>query len=228
MLDTNIILAIVLDNDESYGNAKRYLEYKATRYVSNTSFIEAKDKLSNDRRLFLDISDFARNYSLENRINYLKMDECRADVEKSFLKQSGEIYLLNYATQEKFDSLVKDFFNNFNEEINSILIMGENNYLNNHIRNAYKKGVSNLNNFFDEYKALTFIFCGKYIKTFEMMGMHNKDAVLLDESYHLHMFLNAPVNFVTFDNGILIHKNKIFELISKDLIVSNPIEIIAQ
>ena len=39
-LDTNVILAMILE-DESYNDAKNYLEFKSTRYINDTARSEA-------------------------------------------------------------------------------------------------------------------------------------------------------------------------------------------
>ena len=61
-------------------------------------------------------------------------------------------------------------------------------------------------------------------KTSKKINAHQKDAILLDEAYHLHLTLNEPVNFITFDSDVLSLKNKIHAKISKKLTVSSPIE----
>lgn len=86
-LDTNIILAMVLNDDKSYDDAKNYFEFKSVHYISNTASDEAKFKINNDKRIFLDLVDFIKDFTIKNHINLLKLEKYLFIVEKSFLKQ---------------------------------------------------------------------------------------------------------------------------------------------
>ena len=48
------------------------------------------------------------------------------------------------------------------------------------------------------------------------------DAILLEESYHLHLSLDEIIFFITFDKNILESKSKIKEILTQNVCVSHP------
>lgn len=225
-LDTNILLALVLDNDESFDDVKSYLEFDSIHYISNTARNEAKFKINNDKRIFLDLIEFILNYALNNPIDYLKLHQISRYIEKSFLNQYDNMDFPENLPQERFQKLIKSFFKQFQNEINQILIECNNDYLRSLIKQTNLATLLKVDSVSKNFNCISFIESGDYISNLKKIGLDHKDAVLLDESYYLSRTLNDSVDFITFDKGILKLKNLIFEVLLKSVSVSNPVEII--
>lgn len=225
-LDTNIILAMALIGDDCFEDAEKYLNQKYHTFVSTTACNEAEQKIDNIKRISLKIANFIYEYSLNNEIDIVKIDHFRYKIEKSFLKQYSDEEYPENLKRTKFIEIVQEFFKVNQNEINELLIINNNGKLFSEIKNTFKINKSNLYNFIDENNCISFINCGSKINDFEKIGAHKKDAILLDESYHLHLTLNEPVRFITFDSDIIDLKDKIHDTISKEVTVSSPIEFI--
>ena len=224
MLDTNVILAMVLPGDNGFEDAEEYLKTAYTRYISQNTKDEAEKKITNIRKISLNLSNFIKKYSLENNINYLKIDKDKFHAKKSFLDKFKDKRLPINMPPDRFEDFVKEFFNNNDNEITLVLINNDNQDLNDLIRDSFSENIVNLNDFVGKYYQITFVSSGSKVEDFKNINAHQKDAILLDEAYHLHLTLNEPVNFITFDSDVLSLKNKIHTKISKKLTVSSPIE----
>lgn len=121
-LDTNIILSIVLDNNERFNDAKNYLEYNSIHYISNSAKKEAEFKINNDKRIFLNIIEFIKNFAITNNIEYTKLNKFLENVKKSFLMQYDGMNFPENMPKKRFQNLVKSFFETFDYEINKLLI----------------------------------------------------------------------------------------------------------
>lgn len=223
MLDTNVILAMVLPDDNSFEDAKEYLKTAYYRYISQNTKKEAEEKITNIRKISINLSNFIQDYSLENNINYLKIDKDKFNAKKSFLDKYKNKKLPINMPPDRFDDFVEDFFNIHDNEITLILINNDNEELNDLIRDSFSENIINLNDFVDKYYQITFVSSGCKVEEFKKIDAHKKDAILLDEAY-LHLTLDEPVNFITFDSEVLSLKDKIHAKISKNLTVSSPIE----
>jgi len=228
LLDTNIILAMVLPKDNSFKDTKKYLETEYIRYISENATDEAETKISNIQIISLEISEFIKNYSINNNLNYLRMDKQKFEIKKQYLDKYKSKNLPINIPQDRFNDLVVDFFNYNEDEITTVLITNNNKNLNKLIINAFKENIINLNDFINKYYQIAFVSSGAKVEDFKKIGAHKKDAILLDETYHLHLTLHKPVNFITFDSDVLDLKKNIHSLISNDITVSSPKEFISK
>jgi len=221
-LDTNIILAMVLPDDSSYEKSKEYLDYLCSRYISNTVCSESKNKIRKIRRISLKISDYAKKYSMNHQINPLKMDKNLFEVEKNFLKQYKNNPFPEDLKKEKFDDLVSGFFSEYKFEISNILISGDNEELNDNIISSFRISNRKLFNFLNNYTCITFIENMTKYDSLRAIQIDKTDAILLEESYHLHLSLDEIIFFITFDKNILESKSKIKEILTQNVCVSHP------
>ena len=201
---------MVLPDDSSYEKSKEYLDYLCSRYISNTVCSESKNKIRKIRRISLKISDYAKKYSMNHQINPLKMDKNLFEVEKEDLKK------------EKFDDLVSGFFSEYKFEISNILISGDNEELNDNIISSFRISNRKLFNFLNNYTCITFIENMTKYDSLRAIQIDKTDAILLEESYHLHLSLDEIIFFITFDKNILESKSKIKEILTQNVCVSHP------
>lgn len=227
MLDTNIVLSFVLPNDSTYEISNQYLKECYLRYVSDTSCKESNKKIYDIKELSLSISEFVKGYSLENNVDFLNFDKNISKVKKNYIKNYENNDFPINVPKNRFEDMVTNFFKVYDEQIKKILIESDNDDLNICIRNAFTKSNIKLNIFLEDNICITIKSSVVDVNNLKKIGLDEKDAILLNEAYNLHLTLKSQVNFVTFDKGILSLKNKIFELISKNVIVSNPIEFVS-
>ena len=87
MSDTNILLAMILQNDANYKEVKEYLKTQYLRYVSENTKKEAEFKISNIRNISLHVSEYVKDYSNENPINLVKINNVKHNVKTKLFKQ---------------------------------------------------------------------------------------------------------------------------------------------
>ena len=225
-LDTNVVLARILNKDGSHEDAKHYFKFTSNRYISDSAKKEAEFKIDNDKRIFLDLIDFIENYAIKNNVNYSKVDKIFLNVEESFLKQYEDIKFPHNLPQERFQSLIKSFFKKFEHDINKILIEKYGEDLRKIVIETNLENFLNLKIFLDNYNSISFIESGNFVSNLEKIGLDNKDAILVDEAYYLSLTLKNSVNFVTFDTGIQKFKKDILKAFLKRVFVSSPMEFV--
>lgn len=226
-LDTNIILAMVLDNDSCFDDVKNYLEFNSIHYISNTAKEEAKFKINTDKRIFLELAEYIKNFSNENNVDLLKFNKSLNYIKKSFLKQYDEMDFPENMPKKRFQSLVESFFDRFENEIINIVIDFDNSHFKQHIIGANISALSNLEVFSKKHNCISFVQSGNLVPSLKEIGIANKDAILIDESHHLSLTLNDSVNFITFDHEVQQLKDRIIEEITKNVVVSSPMEFVS-
>lgn len=226
MLDTNIVLSVVLPNEYSEDLTKNYLKVNFIRYISNTSCEESNKKISDIKLLSFSISEFVKCYSLENNVNFLKLNKVISEIKKLFLANYNNYLPIN-VTENRFEGMVTDFFKSYDDELKSILINCENEDFNKLIRKSLKKYKIKLNIFLGNFKCITIQSYEQDVDNLKKIGLDNLDAILLSEASNLQLTLNSQVNFITYDKNILSLKNQIFKSLSQSVIVSSPMEFVS-
>ena len=159
---------------------------------------------------------------MNHQINPLKMDKNLFEVEKNFLKQYKNNPFPEDLKKEKFDDLVSGFFSEYKFEISNILISGDNEELNDNIISSFRISNRKLFNFLNNYTCITFIENMTKYDSLRAIQIDKTDAILLEESYHLHLSLDEIIFFITFDKNILESKSKIKEILTQNVCVSHP------
>ena len=143
-LDTNLILAMVLPEDNQFKISNIYFKHLCYRYISNTAIIEAKNKIKKLRRISLKISNYVKEYSLNNNINPLKLQKHMTNVQFLFLNQYGDESFPERLKKENFDRVVSDFFSENSYDIRNILISQNNDEFNEKLWSSFRKSQINL------------------------------------------------------------------------------------
>ena len=225
-LDTNILLSMVLPDDESYEKSKDYLNTDYCRYVSNTAYLEAKNKIRKLRRISLKITEYCKKYALNNQINPINMSKHLFRIKKEFLKQYGNNSFPEGLKKERFDNFVNSFFSGYEFEITDILINKNNDSLDGTIISSFRESINKLNNFIKKYLCITFLNNSNKFKSLRKIKLDKTDAKLVDESYLLHILLNEVIFFITFDKGILRLSDKIKGIITPNIHIRSPMNLV--
>ena len=223
-LDTNMLLAMVLPKDNQYNTSKEYFNYYCCRYISNTASDEAKGKIKKLRKISLKISNYVKEYSLNNTINPLKLNKHLSDVQRRFLNQYNNESFPESLKKENFDKVVSDFFCENSSELINILLSENNDEFNKKLWSSFRKSHMNLFKFLKQYICITFINSLNKKDALKKIGVDNKDAILLEESYILYILLNKKIQFITFDGGILELSHEINEVITHNINIVHPME----
>ena len=213
---------MVLPDDSSYEKSKEYLDYNCLRYISDTVCSESKNKIRKIRRISLKISEYAKKYSMNHQINPLNMDKNLYKVKNEFLKQYENNPFPEDLKKENFDELVSNFFSEYDFEINNILISGDNEDLDDTIISSFRCSNAKLLHFLARHHCITFIATRSKYDSLREIKIDKTDAILLEESYHLHILLNEIIFFITFDKNILKSKTKIEEIFTQNICVIHP------
>lgn len=213
---------MVLPDDSTYEKNKEYLDYDCSRYISDTVCSESKNKIRKIRRISLKISEYAKNYSMNHQINPLNIDKNLYKVKNEFLKQYKDNPFPEDLKKERFDELVSNFFIEYDFEISNILISGNNEDLDDDIISSFRCSNAKLLNFLDNYPCITFIANRSKYSSLREIEIDKTDAILLEESYNLHISLNEIIFFITFDKHNLESKTEIEEIITQNIRISHP------
>lgn len=227
-LDTNIVLAVILPNDGSESESRKYFsKSRHEKYFSNTAFKEAKNVINNLRRVSLKIINCIKDYLTQNLVNSKNVNEHFEKIKELFLKRYKDDDFPENMKKEKFDNVINNFFNNYSIKIKRMLIDDERSEFNtfsNEIRDAFKQLHNNFINFSDNLSCISFIGENTKLKELKDMGIHKPDNILINEAFILSSFINQIIVFITFDNGILKYYEEIIELFSSEIHVLNPME----
>lgn len=226
-LDTNIILAIILPNDESFYESNKYFEYSNhNKFFSNNAFKEAKGVINRFRKITLKILLHIDDYLSNNLINLNNVSIHLTKLKNEILKKYDQIEFPFGIKNEKFNNCVIKFIDNQKIIISEILVDDDSlklNDLKNDVIVSFKKLNQDLRNFIVNLNCISFTESGNYVKKLlEIDDIHENDAILIDESFHLSKMINNPLAFITFDNGILNSYDEILEILSSNVYIFKP------
>lgn len=228
-LDTNIVLALILPNDGSRSESRKYFTNSShEKYFSNTAFKEAKNVINKWRRVSLKLIDCIKKYLTQNLINSLNVNTHFIKIKELFLKRYHDDDFPENMKKENFENVINIFFNDYASEIKQILIddnVSELNAFSKDIRDAFKQLHNDLISFLDNLICISFVEENTKLKQLIDMGIHKPDNVLINEAFVLSSFLNQIIGFITFDNGILKYHKEIIKLFSSKIQVLNPRDI---
>lgn len=225
-LDTNILLSMVLSDDESYEKSKEYLKIQYCRYVSNTAYTEAKKKIRKIRRISLKITEFSKNYSINNQINPINIEYHLNNIKNGFLKQYENNPFPEGLKEERFKKFVNDFFNNYEYDITDIILAQNNDRLTDIIISAFRISIDKLSNLLKKYVCITVFRNTNKYEPLRKIGLDKTDAKLVEESYCLHIQLNEVVFFITFDKGILRLTTEVKKILAQNIHIKHPMSFI--
>ena len=213
---------MVLPKDNSFEESNSYLSKRFQRYVSETARSESEEKIESIRRISLKIIDFINQYAMENSINPLNSHKHHIIIKKEFIDQYGDNDYPENMKRSRFINLVSEFFTMHETEIDDLLLRHDDQDLITIINSTSRKSLDKLSRIIDKYYCITFIKTANKINDLHSIGIHNKDAILLDESYCLHLFLKKIIYFITFDKDILEAQDSIKEVLNKNINVAHP------
>lgn len=192
------------------------------KYISNTASLESEKKIIKIRRISLKIAEYAKNYSLTHHINPIKMDKHVFEIKKEFLKQYDNNNFPEDLKKERFINLVSEFFKYYELEINNILMTGNTDELNNIIISSFRCSIKKLRNFLKTQPCITIIGNKNKYNSLRSIGIDKTDAILLEESYCLHLTLTENIFFITYDGGILDLSDEITNVLNSNIKICHP------
>lgn len=213
---------MVLPNDNSFEESNLYFSKNYQRYISDTACLESKEKIESIRRISLKIINFIMEYSLNNNINPLNSHKHHNIIKKEFINQYGDNEYPENIKRNRFINLVSEFFRMHETEINDLILRYDDENLSKIIKSTSKKSLNKLSRLLKKYYCITFIKNANKVKELKRIGIHNKDAILLDESYCLYLFFKELVYFITLDKDILDSHDLIKETLNENIRVTNP------
>ena len=230
-LDTNIVLAVILPNDESIKESKNYFNIVThEKYFSNTAYSESKKVIDKFKTLSMKITVFIQEYLSKNLVNENTKTKHFNKIKKQFLNQYKNVeYPLNFK-KRKFIKIVDDFFSENKNTIEKIIVCVDDKLI-----LAFKKDIKDsfteLRIDLDEFssnqlRCISVICKDNNKKQLNKMDIYKEDAILIDEAFNLTSTIIDHITFVTFDNGILKVSNEINEKFPYNVHISSPKEIL--
>ena len=224
-LDTNIILAMILPNDSSFNDSKNYFNCNHNKHFSNTAYKEAKSVIVRNRKISLNILNYIQEYLSANLINENNADNHITTIKNQFIMKFNQKDCPFGFKKEKFKSIVENFIQNNYEKIKEILVNDDLKSLNTSFKkeiiNSFKMLNQDLITFIRNLNCITFINPSN-VELLKNIGFHESDAILIEESYCLSIFIKSPIAFITFDNGILKYANEIPKTFKSNVSILSP------
>ena len=102
-LDTNLALAIILPNDESFYESNEYFDYSNhNKFFSNNAFKEAKSVINRFRKITLKILCYIKEYLEINLINFNNVSKHVTYLKNYILNKYEHIEFPFGITKDKF------------------------------------------------------------------------------------------------------------------------------
>lgn len=222
-LDTNMILSIAFE-DSNFDECKTYYKLKYKRYISYNVKDETLNVIERNKVIALNIISYIRNYISSNNINLSHLDSHMQKIKLEYLKQfKNQTHVYNLK-KDKFLIIVRDLFNVYYDEIKKAII--SNDYelesLSLKIKDAFKKYNRKVTKCLISFEKFSFENNVNLINQLIDIGIHEKDAILVDDCHNKSIDINEKFVFITQDKGILNYSQEAFKLLDSKIHFSKP------
>ena len=223
-LDTNIILTVPLRN-ENYHDCIDYYNLNYERHISNHVEKEVFSVIGRLRLISLDIFKHIKDYIISKNIPLIKIDSHIHKIKTSYLNRfKGHDYAFGIE-KDRFVDIVDDVFSTYYDEIKDTIVDNDVNLnlLSLKLRNLFKMYNKTITNCIANFDKFSFINNRKRINQLIDIGIHESDAILVDDCYNKSNDINEQFVFITYDNDIIECSEDAFKLLNSKVHFSKPI-----
>ena len=158
-------------------------------------------------------------------INLSNLDFHMQKIKKSYLNQFKYESHVFGVEKEKFLKIVGDLFLEYYDEIRTAVINNdiELESLSIKLKNAFKAYNKSVSICLSNFEKFSFENNWNLINQLTDIGIHDSDAILVDDCYNKSKAMNEKFVFVTQDMDIIKCSRDAFELLNSQIHFSNPI-----
>ena len=159
-----------------------------------------------------------------NTINLSHLESHMQKIKKKYLNQFKNQTHIYHIKKDKFLKIVGDLFYAYYDEIRNAIITNDLQLetLSLKIKDAFKKYNKTITRCLITFEIFSFKNNFNLIKQLIDIGIHEKDAILVDDCYNKSIDINEKFVFVTQDKGILNCSQEAFELLDSKIHFSKP------
>lgn len=223
-LDTNMILSITFKGS-NFNECKNYYKLEYKRYISYHVKDEALGVIERMRLIAFSIVSYIKNYMSSKNIKLSNLDFHMQRIKKSYLYQFKDEAHVFEIEKEKFVKIVGDLFMEYYDEIRTAIINNdiELESLSIKLKNAFKGYNKSVSRCLSNFEKFSFENNQDLIYQLINIGIHDSDAVLVDDCYNKSKDINEKFVFVTQDKGIINCSRDAFKLLNSQIHFSKPI-----
>lgn len=223
-LDTNIILAIPLRND-NYHDCVEYYKLDYERHISNNVEKEVFSVIGRLRLISLDIFKHIKDYIISKNIPLIKIDSYIHKIKTTYLNRFKAD---NYAfgiEKNRFVDIVDDVFIIYYDEIKGTIVDNDVNLnlLSSKLRNLFKMYNKTITNCISNFDKFSHANNQELIDQLIDIGIHESDAIIVDDCYNKSMDMSEKFVFITYDKKIMECSGDAFKLLNFKVHFSKPV-----
>lgn len=195
------------------------------RHISNHVEKEVFNVIQRLRLISLDVFKHIKGYIISKNIPLTRIDSHIHKIKISYLnKFEGNDYAWGIE-KDRFLNIVEEVFIIYYDEIRDTIVEGNNNLdlLSSKLRNLFKIYNKTIINCIANFDKFSFENNQKLINQLIAIGIHNSDAVLVDDCYNKSKDINEKFVFITYDNDIIDCSEDAFKLLNSKVHFSKPI-----
>lgn len=203
-LDTNMILSIAFE-DSNFNECKRYYKLEYKRHISYNVKKEIRTVIERMRLIANDIIRYIKEYLSSKGIKLSNLEYHIQKIKKGYIQQYKDETHVYKLKKDKFLEIVNDLFVEYIDEIKTDLICNNTqlNTLSSKIRNTFKKYNKTANKCLTSFETFSFDNNSELIDQLIDIGIHEKDAILVDDCSQISNYRNEEFVFVTNDTTII-------------------------
>lgn len=218
-----MILSIPFKGD-NYKTCVKYYQLNYKRHISDNVKKEVYDVIGRLRMISLDVFNHIKQYVTSKNISLTKIEYHIQTIKNTYLNKFLNMDYVFGIKKNKFLSIVDDVFNTYYDEIKDTIVNNDISLdsLLSKLRDLFKRYNKIISNCMDNFENFSFENNQDLIKQLISIGIHEKDAILVDDCYNKSKEINEKFVFVTQDKGIITCSKDAFELLDSKIHFSKP------
>lgn len=220
-----MILTIAFE-DSNFNDCRNYYKLKYKKHISYNVKDEALNVIERLRLISFDIIEYIRNYIDLNNIDLVNLDYHMYNIKKIYLRQFKDKSYVFEVKKDRFLKIVDDLFAEYCDEVRNAIIMDdvELESVSLKLRNIFKMYNKSVSRCLTAFEKFSFENNEKLINQLIGIGIHKKDAILVDDCYNKSKDINEKFVFVTLDKEIIESSKSAFELLDSQVHFSEPMQ----
>ena len=223
-LDTNMVLAIPFKNDY-YHDCVEYYKLNYERYISYNVEKEVFNVTGRLRLITIDVFNHIKSYITSRNIALIKIDYHIQIIKNTYQNKFTDKDYVFGIKKEKFLSITDELFITYYEEIKNTILNNDTNLdlLTLKSKNAFKEYNKSITNCMVNFEKFSFENNQTLIDKIVATGIHEKDAILVEDCFNKAKDMNEKFVFVTQDKDIIECSKDAFKLLNSKVYFSNPV-----
>ena len=211
--------------DSNFNECRNYYKLEYKRHVSYHVKDEALNVVERMRLIALSMVSYIKNFMSSKNINISNLDFQMQKIKKSYLYQFKDESHVFGVEKEKYMKIIGDLFIEYYDEIRTAIINNDIalESLSIKLKNAFKEYNKSISICLSNFEKFSFENNQELINQLIDIGIHDSDAILVDDCYNKSKDINEKFVFVTHDKDIITCSQDAFKLLNSQIHFSKPI-----